>query len=152
VTYSAAEARQTLLDTVVEAADDVAAALAQLGEAYEMLDEPTADRLEADLFGPAQRAYGRLQSAHADFAAGHDLPAHTFERPSQPVPPASARAAIDSAVGSIGTADAALGELQDSMLPVEVGDPALRAALSETRRLLGDIPLRARELERTLGR
>src|SRR5271168_3532752 len=33
VTYSAAEARQTLLDAMVDAADDIALALAHLGEA-----------------------------------------------------------------------------------------------------------------------
>ena len=37
-------------------------------------------------------------------------------------------------------------------MPVEVGDAELRSALTEVRALLGDVPRRARELERTLGR
>jgi hypothetical protein len=38
------------------------------------------------------------------------------------------------------------------MLPVEVGDTALRADLEQIRSLLGGLGARARELERTLGR
>ena len=45
-----------------------------------------------------------------------------------------------------------LGELQDSMLPIEVGDVELRAGLSEVRELIGGVRVRARELVRTLGR
>ena len=46
VAYIAREARQELLDTLGEAIDDVAAALAALGEAYEQLGTVPADRLE----------------------------------------------------------------------------------------------------------
>ena len=45
-----------------------------------------------------------------------------------------------------------LATLQDSMLPVEVGDPELRAGLSAVRESIGPLPGRARELLRTLGR
>ena len=38
------------------------------------------------------------------------------------------------------------------MLPVEVGDPELRAGLEEVRELLSALPGRARQLVRTLGR
>jgi hypothetical protein len=38
------------------------------------------------------------------------------------------------------------------MAPVEVGDPELRAGLSEVRELLGDVSNRAHEFTRTLGR
>jgi hypothetical protein len=38
------------------------------------------------------------------------------------------------------------------MLPVEVGDEALRAGLADTRSLLDALPARARELLRILGR
>jgi hypothetical protein len=51
-----------------------------------------------------------------------------------------------------GEADQMIAELQDSMLPIEVGDPELRAGLSQTREALGAVPVRARELVRTLGR
>lgn len=49
-------------------------------------------------------------------------------------------------------ADTELSELQDSMMPVEVGDAELRAGLAEVRELLADLPARAREFTRTLGR
>jgi hypothetical protein len=45
-----------------------------------------------------------------------------------------------------------LAALQDSMLPVEVGDPPLRAGLEDVRRLIGELRGRSRELVRTLGR
>jgi hypothetical protein len=38
------------------------------------------------------------------------------------------------------------------MLPVEVGDADLRAGLSEVRRLIGDVPGRATQFVRILGR
>jgi hypothetical protein len=38
------------------------------------------------------------------------------------------------------------------MLPVEVGDPQLRAGLSEVRRLIAEVPARAHDLVRTVGR
>ena len=45
-----------------------------------------------------------------------------------------------------------LAELQDSMMPVEVGDRELRAGLSETRESIAELPARARRLMRTQGR
>ena len=54
--YTEAEARQDLLDTFAGAIDSIAVALAALGAAHEQLDEVNADRLEAELFGPVQRA------------------------------------------------------------------------------------------------
>ena len=38
------------------------------------------------------------------------------------------------------------------MLPVEVGDPELRAAIADVRTRLAELPPRAHELLRTLGR
>jgi hypothetical protein len=38
------------------------------------------------------------------------------------------------------------------MLPVEVGDPQLRAGLAAVRELIGGLRAQARELVRTLGR
>jgi hypothetical protein len=38
------------------------------------------------------------------------------------------------------------------MLPVEVGDPELRAALAGLRELVGSFDVHARELVRTIGR
>jgi hypothetical protein len=150
--YVAGEARQQLLDDVAEAIEQISLALAALGTAYEQLDERTADRLEDELFGPVQRAYGRARRTHTGFAERHRLPTRTFE-------PAAPRAASHGVAGLVGmaveaveAADVALAELQDSMRPVEVGDAELRAGLAEVRALLGVLPDRARELLRTLGR
>ncbi len=62
--YTTAEARQQLLDTVAAATEDIAFALAALGEAYELLDEHNAENLERDLFRPVQLAYGRAQRTY----------------------------------------------------------------------------------------
>ena len=150
--YTTVEARQELLDTVAEAIDDLGIALASLGAAYEQLDEPTADRLEDELFGPVQVAYGRAKRTHAAFAGRHELTTRTFEAPSPGLPSTGAKGFIDAAVDAAGAADSLLAALQDSMLPVEVGDAELRAGLTEVRELLGGLRGRARELERTLGR
>jgi hypothetical protein len=152
VPYTTADARQQLLDTIAEAADKLGAALASLTEAYEQLDEANADAVEDALFRPVQTAYGRARRAHAAFAARHGLPSRTFEPAIAGAPSHGIRGFIDSAVASVGDADQELASLQDSMLPVEVGDPELRAELEQVRSLVSGIGTRARELERTLGR
>jgi hypothetical protein len=152
VSYVAGEARQELLDTLGEAVDDIAVALAALAGAYEQLSTAPADRLEEELFGPVQAAYGRAKRTHSGFARRHGLPERTFDPAPQGLPSTGVRGFVDSAVDSVAEADDVLAELQDSMMPVEVGDPELRAGLAEVRELLGAVRVRAREFLRTLGR
>jgi len=150
--YTTAEARQELLEALAEAIEDIGAALGALGAAYEQLDERTADRLEEELFGPVQVAYGRAKAAHAAFAGRAGLASGPFEAAAPGIPSTGAKGFIDNAVAAVAAADGALSALQDSMLPAEVGDAELRAALANVRELLGGVRQRARELERTLGR
>ncbi len=150
--YTTAEGREELLEGLAEAIDRIGVALADLGAAYEQLDERNADRLEEELFGPVQKAYGRAKSTHTRFAERHGLATRTFAASSPGIPSTGARGFIDSAVHAVGEADTELSALQDSELPTEVGDVELRAALAEVRELLGGTRQRARELERTLGR
>jgi hypothetical protein len=152
VSYIAGEARQELLDTLGDAIDEIAAALAALGEAYEQLSTGPADRLEEELFRPVQAAYGSAKRTHVGFAQRQGLAGRTFEPATPGLPSTGARGFIDSAVASAAEADAVLVELQDSMKPVEVGDAELRAGLAEVRELLGDVRARSREFVRTLGR
>jgi hypothetical protein len=152
VAYIAEEARQELLDTLGEAIDDIAAALAALGEAYEQLGTVPAERLEEQLFRPVQTAYGRAKRTHAGFAQRQGLPVRTFTPATPGLPSTGIGGFVDSAVASVAEADAVLAELQDSMMPVEVGDAELRAGLAEVRELLGDVRSRARAFVRTLGR
>jgi len=150
--YTTVEGRQNLLDEVAQAADELGLALACLGEAYELLDEASADRLEAELFRTVALAYGRLKRTHADFAGRHGAPTREFA--AQPAGAASqgAKAFIERAVEAAGESAQLIAELQDSLLPIEVGDAALRRELSDVRNLLDSLPGRARELLRTLGR
>lgn len=150
--YSTAEARQEMLDTVAAAIDDLAVALADLGEAFELLDDTTAERLEGELFKPAQAAAARLKRTHAAFAERHGLLARAAAPPTPGSPSHGVRGFVDRAVSACARADGRLAELQDSLRPVEVGDPELRAGLSETRRIVSELPGRARLFLRTLGR
>jgi hypothetical protein len=152
VAYSAGEARQRLLDDVAIATDQLALSVAALTEAYEELDEQTADALEAQLFRPVQHAYGRLRRTHAEFAERYRLPGRTFEPSSGGAHSADPRVYVERAVEAIERADQILAELQDSMMPVEVGDRELRDGLSETREAIGELPARARRLMRAQGR
>jgi hypothetical protein len=147
-----AEARQDILDAIAEATDDIGTALALLSEAYERLDEQSADRLEQDLFQPVQTAYGRARRTHSEFAARSGLSSQVFAPASTPPPSQSVRDLLTGTVEAAAKADTTLATLQDSMAPVEFGDPELRAGLSEVRRLLGDLQARAHELMRTVGR
>ncbi|WP_354698372.1 hypothetical protein DSM112329_04046 [Paraconexibacter sp. AEG42_29] len=150
--YSTAEAQQELLDAIGAAADHVGVALVELGEAYEQVDDFTGERLEGELFGPIQKAYGRLKKTHAGFAARNDLPPRTFAAATPGHPSQGVKGFVDSAVAAAGRADATLVTLQDSMMLVDVGDAELRAGLAEVRRILHEIPGRARLFVRTLGR
>lgn len=150
--YTDAQARQQLLDTVAVATDEIALALANLAEAYEQLDESSAERLEDELFRPLQIAYGQAQHAHADFAGRHGLPTHAFQPAHPHVREHDAKGIMDTAAAAVARADMTLATLQDSMLPVDVGDQALRAGLEQVRTLLDDIGRRTREITRTLGR
>jgi hypothetical protein len=152
VAYTTADARKQMLDSVAEAAEALGAALASLSEAYELLDESNADRLERELFGPVQSAYGRARRTHADFAARHKLPGRSFPPAVPGAPSHGIKGFLDAAVQSIASADRTLATLQDSMLPVEVGDAELRAGLEQVRELIAHLSARAHELVRTLGR
>jgi hypothetical protein len=152
MSYSAAEGRGELLAATAEAAEAIGVALAALTAAYELIDEDTADRLEAELFGPVQAAYGRAKRAHAGFAARHGLPAHAFGVATPGAPSTGAHGYVEQAVEAAEHADDILSELQDSLLPVEVGDAELRAGLSDVRRQLDGLPGRARRFVSVLGR
>jgi hypothetical protein len=152
VAFTTAEARTELLDGLAQAIEHIGAALSLLGTAYEQLDERTADRLEEELFGPVQLAYGRAKSAYTQFAGRHDLPSRTFEAPPPGAPSTGAKGFIDAAVDAAAEADRALSELQDSLPYAEVSDVELRSGISGVRERLGGVRARARELERTLGR
>jgi hypothetical protein len=150
--YVTREARQDLLETVAEAIDELGLALAALGAAYEQLDDNSADRLEEGLFRPVQLAYGRAKRTYAGFAERHGLPAQTFEPASPGAPSHGVKGFLESAVDAVAEADNTLSVLQDSMMPVEVGDAELRAGLAEVRELIGDLPEHARQFVSTFGR
>jgi hypothetical protein len=152
MTYTTADGRRQVLDALARAIEEIGVALAALGEAYELLDERTAERLEEDLFRPVQSAYGKAQRTYSGFAERHDLPGRTFESAPQGAPSTGVKGFVEATVEAAGRADGELAALQDSMLPIEVGDAELRAGLQEVRELLGEVRGRARELVRTLGR
>src|SRR5215210_8050853 len=130
MTYVARNARQDLLDAVGEAIDELDMAVTALGAAHEQLDDASAERLEDELFRPVQLAYGRARRAHAGFAARHGLPGHDAGTASSGLPSQGARGFLARGVDATQEADSILSVLQDSMMPVEVGDPELRAGLA----------------------
>jgi hypothetical protein len=150
--YTTAEARQQLLEDLARVVDEIGVALAALGAAYELLDERSADQLEAELFRPVQVTYGRAKRTYSGFAARHGLSGRAFEPSIAGRPSQGAASFLETAVEAVEEADHLLVEIQDSMMPVEVGDPELRAGLAEARELVGPLPGRARELTRVLGR
>jgi hypothetical protein len=150
--YTTAEGRQQLLDQLAEAIDEIGFALASLGAAYEQLDLATADKLEEELFGPVQRAYGRAKRTYAAFAERAGLEPRAFEPQEAGLPSTGAKGFIDAAVDAIGAAGGNIATLQDSPMLLEVGDIELRKGLAEVRELIGDLPHVARELVRRLGR
>lgn len=149
---STADARRQILDVLAEAAGRLNAALGLLGAAYELLDERAAEQLEDELFGPVQHAYGRLRRTHTEFAARHGLPAREFPPAPEAAPGHGLRGLLEDVVIATAEADDQLGTLQDTMLPVEVGDRELRDGISETRSRIAPVPDAARRLLRIFGR
>jgi hypothetical protein len=150
--YATQEARQDLLDALAEATEHIGAALAALGAAYEQLDEQSGDRLEEELFRPVQLAYGRARRTHTGFAERHGLPERSFEPAAPGHPSQGVKGFIESALESAAAADLELSTLQDSMRPVEVGDPELRAGLADVREQLSGLRSQGRRFVSLFGR
>ena len=152
MTYVSAEARRQLLDTLAEAIDELGTALARLGDAYEGLDEHSADQMEDELFKPVQAATARAKRTHAEFAARYGLPGRTFQPAMPGLPSTGVRGFLEQAADAVDEAEAILVELQDSGVAVEVGDPELRAGLAEIRTLAADVSERADRFISRFGR
>jgi hypothetical protein len=152
VAYTTAEGRQELLDTIAEAANELGLASACLAEAYEQLDEQSADRLEEECFRPVQMAFGRAKRCHSEFAGRHGMEETAFSPVAAGLPSQGAAAFVEHAVEAAEDADRTLANLQDSMLPVEAGDEELRAGIKSAREPLDGFAGKAREFLRGLGR
>jgi hypothetical protein len=99
-----------------------------------------------------QKAYGRAKRTHAGFATRHRLPQREFAQPSPGAASRDPRVFLQRAVEAVEDAEDLFVELQDSMMPVQVGDPELRAGLAEVRGLVAEAEAAAPRFMRTLGR
>jgi hypothetical protein len=153
VTYDPAQARRALVDELLDAAAEISTAIAYASAAHERLDDTSADRLEAQVFAPLQKALGTLRRAAGGFAARHGDPAASSSAPPpEPHPSQGVAALLEGCGAAARTADEHLGALQDSLVLVELGDADLRAGVSDARRRLGEVPTALRAFTRTLGR
>jgi hypothetical protein len=152
MSYTSEEGRTRLLEELSASVEQLGLGLAALGEAYEHVDERSAETLEAQLFRPVQAAYGRARRAHSEFAARHGIPAQSFATGSPGPHSADPRTYVERGIDAIERADQLIADLQDSMLPVEVGDRDLREGLTAVRELIAPVPAEARRFLRTLGR
>jgi hypothetical protein len=150
--YTSESARRQLLDQLDQAVDQLALALAVLGEAYELVDERTAGTLEDQLFRPVQAAYAAARRTRSGFAARHQLEAAGPPVPASTAYSADPRVHLERALDAIEGTDHVIAEMQDSMLPVEVGDRELRDGLTEVRELIALAPANGRQLLRLIGR
>ena len=149
---SAAEARGRILADLAGAIAQLGFGTSCLGEAYELLDEATADRLEQELFRPLQKAYGRAKRTQSGFAERFGLEAPALTSASPGLASQGVKVFVTRAVTAAGEADHRIAELQDSMLPIDAGDAELRAGLAEVRGLLDGVPGASSAFLRTLGR
>ena len=152
MSYTTQEGRERIVSDVAAAAEQIELALSYLTDAYELVDEGLADRLEQELFSPVQASFGRARRTLSEFTRRYQLRDFTPSDAASGSRPHGARELVESAADAIEQADHWIAELQDSLLPVEVGDTELRAGLSETRELMDALPGRARALVRVLGR
>jgi hypothetical protein len=150
--YTSQSARLQLLDDLGQAVEQLSVAIDAVGQAYESADERTADQLEAELFRPVQLAYARAQRTRAGFAERHGLSADAPTPASAGAPSGDPRLHLERASEAIQRADQIIAEMQDSMLPIEVGDRELRDGLTEVRELIAPAPAQARQIVRLIGR
>ncbi|MDQ3729959.1 MAG: hypothetical protein M3355_10265 [Actinomycetota bacterium] len=150
--FTTVEARDRIIGDLEAAEEELGLAVACLGEAFELLATGSADRLEDDLFRPVQKAYVRTKHTRIAFATR--VAQDTDEPATKPPGPPSqgAKGFVEQATSAASQADLILSELQDSMMPVEGGDPELRASLSEIRELIGPVHTSSRQFLGTLGR
>jgi hypothetical protein len=152
MTVTTLEARQRVLDDLADATDQIALAIACLTEAFEQLAVDAAEQLEDELFRPLQKAYGRAKTTRSGFAARVGMRAPGAQMPDAGRSSQGVKEFIERAETASAEADRILAELQDSMIPIESGDPELRAGLGDVRELLARVPDPARRLQRELGR
>ncbi len=150
--FTTLEGRNQILGDLGAATERIALAAACLAEAYEQLDVTTADRLEEELYRPAQKAFGRAKRTLTQFAERVDLSAPSPDAAEPAVKRLSVKEIIERAAASASIGDHQIAELQDTMLPIEVGDAELRAGLAEIRDLLAVLAERTPQFLRTLGR
>ena len=151
MSYTNESGRLQILDDSAEAARDLDRAIAALGEAYEHLDDNMADALEAAVFKPLQAGFGLLKRTRSEFAERFALPLAEPEPAPEPAP-GHPRELLEQAGDALQAADEAIAELQDTLLPVEVGDQELRTGLAGVRTLIAPLPAACDNLVRTLGR
>ena len=151
MSYTTESGRTQILADGADAAEQLGTALAALGDVYDQLDDHTADQMENVLFRPLQGALGVLRRTLSEFADRSGLAAPPVASPSVSLP-AEPRLVLERVADAAQAADDTIAELQDSLLPVEVGDEALRAGLSRARTLIGSVPGAADQLVRTFGR
>ena len=147
-----AEAQEQILEALGSATEQIGLAVECLGEAYEQLSESEGDRLEMELFGPAQKAFGLARRTRDGFSSRTGTRAAALLQLPVGARSQGARAFIDKATQAAEIADHEVAELQDTMLPIEAGDPELRAGLAAVREQLAAIPAASRDFVRTLGR
>src|SRR3954452_3259938 len=113
------EARRQILDDLAAALDQLGLAVACSAEAFEQLAVDSADRLEADLYRPVQRAYGRGQRTHAQFAQRIGLGGDPFPPPSPAPAEQGVKDLVQKMPAPLADADRRIAELQDTLLPIE---------------------------------
>ena len=151
MSYTTDSGRRQIIDDALVAAHDLNDALAELTEAYDLLDEHAADEMEARLFKPTQAALGLLKRTLSEFATRYGLPQPVVRDGNQPNP-ADPHITLERVADLVAGADDGLAQLQDTLLPVEVGDATLRDGLRRTRELIDRVPSGAEALLRHLGR
>ena len=81
MSYTTAEGRQQVLDTVAQATEQLGMALSSLTEAYELLDENMAERLNESCSAPSRAPTVGPSARTPSLAERHGLPGRTFGAP-----------------------------------------------------------------------
>src|SRR3954468_12680969 len=145
------EARQQILDDLAGALDQLGLAVASLSEAFEQLAVDPADKLEADLYRPVQKAYGRGKRTHAQFAERVGLQGDTFEPPSAGPSSQGVKELVQRMAAALADADRRVAEFQATIRLMGGGAGGRRGGWGGVRELLEPVPRAAAMFLRSLG-
>src|SRR5215469_14164003 len=101
MSYTNQEGRERIVRDLASASEQIELALSYLTDAYELVDEGLADRIEEELFSPVQASFGRARRTLGEFTRRYQLRDSATPPAASGARPHGARELVQSAADAI---------------------------------------------------